>query len=252
MKGWLPVVALAAALACQDPRGRVPAPPEAGLVRGIEISWAVLREPGFQASVRWLSENGFDHLRVDLPRDPQRALASLLELSGAAGLGLVVGMPEDASPGDWENLARNIPARRERIWLLLPDDPELAAEALAAVRRIDSDRIVVGGAPAPEDPQSLRGFALGPDLAQASLSIDGVAGAARQQGVPVYCRALGMPATAGGSERNAYYDELIGHLERRGIPWALRDAGGEADVLDDKGYLIPGVMAALGRDRPRF
>ncbi|MAE93755.1 MAG: hypothetical protein CL910_03765 [Deltaproteobacteria bacterium] len=249
MTRWLGAAVLALAMACQDAATRLPPPPEAGILRGIEVPWTVLREPGFRPSVRWLAENGFDHLRVELPPDPE-ALARLLALTAEVGLGLVVGLADDASPGDWEAFARALPEGRARLWLLLPEDADAAAEALAIVRRRDGERIVVG--PNPGEPRSLLGLALGPDLAQASATLEAVGAAARERGIPVYCRSLGLPTTAEGSERDAYYDDLIAALEAHGIPWSLSDARGEADVLDDRGYLIPGVMAALGRDRPEL
>ncbi len=271
---------LALSLLAGAARAGAPASPEPGLQRGIIVPGSRLRSPNFAPMVQWLAENGFDHLRVDLASGSPE-LSWLLERVQAEGLALLLGWPGQAA--DREAVARR--ARRVRdyrgpLWLVLPSDqPAATRDELAALRREDPTRVAVVRPPLPdlrdphlvrgfELPASTRGFSAAADAASAHREASPLAGAtgratdkarieaiaawAMRTGRPVHCLGFGLPpGTVPAAVRDAYYDERIAVLERHGISWTLRDARGRFDVLDAKGYLIPGVMAALGRDRPR-
>jgi len=280
VRRWRAASLLALVLLAGCARAGVPTSPDPGLQRGIAVPSARLRGPDFPTMVRWLAENGFDHLRVDLASGSPE-LPRLLDLVSHQRLGLLLGWPEPATdPEAVGRRARRIRDYRGPLWLVLPArEPAAARAQLAALRREDASRVAVVG-PAllePRDPNLVRGFELRADARDPAAPAGGVsepsdtsppAGAAGRDtdmdriaafsawasrtGRPVHCLGFGIARGAvQAALRDAYYDERIAALEQHGISWTLRDAHGHFDVLDAKGYLIPGVMAALGRDRPR-
>ena len=98
IRAVLVALALTLASACGFAETRVPPSPEPAQLRGIVVSLDVALAPEHETTRRYLSENGFDHLVVDVPPAGD-ATAALFGEAKRLGLGLVVGLAGDAGPG---------------------------------------------------------------------------------------------------------------------------------------------------------